>query len=138
MELKLLLALVLFACIWLTDGCNRAKCIDLCTGNAKCRIKDPRCKQNPDRRQKGSVNKNGTEYSITLQDDPCSFNTYDSDQDGAIAKRELHALLGDNEETDALFRDLNIKTDNRVSVITPSEFSTMAPQIITECADSDE
>ncbi|XP_045185975.1 uncharacterized protein LOC123543976 [Mercenaria mercenaria] len=132
MNFKLVLALVLFACVWVTDACNRNN-VNACSDDANCHIKST---DHHDRRKR-SDQKNRTQYSITLQQDPCKFSTYDADDDGAITRAELQAVLGINEEANAFFADLDIMKDDEASVITPDEFFTMAPLIIAECSASE-
>ncbi|XP_045185915.1 uncharacterized protein LOC123543912 [Mercenaria mercenaria] len=133
MEIKIVLSLISFACFWLADGCDRNN-VNSCKDDATCRIHSS---NTHGKRHTRSVQKNGANYSIMLRADPCSFNTYDIDEDGAITKEEFNALLGINEETDALFIDLNLMTDDGNSVIKPDEFYTMVPLIITDCFKSD-
>ncbi|XP_053387525.1 uncharacterized protein LOC123542753 [Mercenaria mercenaria] len=134
MEVKILLALVFCCCVWLANGCVKT---NACGDNSDCKNKRRRrFSDNHDNRPKGSVGKIGTHYSIKLQDhDPCDFNTYDNDLDGVIAKEEVQDILGINAETDALFADLDIMTED--SVIKLDEFYALAPLIITECYASD-
>ncbi|XP_045187395.2 uncharacterized protein LOC123545149 [Mercenaria mercenaria] len=75
-------------------------------------------------------------YNITLKVDPCNFYTYDDDRDGTIVKEELHAIFGNNEKTNALFKDLDITPGD--GYIAEEEFYAMAPVIIAECLDTDE
>ncbi|XP_053394194.1 uncharacterized protein LOC128555561 [Mercenaria mercenaria] len=75
-------------------------------------------------------------YNITLRVDPCNFHTYDDNRDGAIVKEELHAIFGNHEKTDDLFKDLDITTGD--GYIAKEEFYAMAPVIIAECLDTAE
>ncbi|XP_045185995.1 uncharacterized protein LOC123543997 isoform X2 [Mercenaria mercenaria] len=132
MEVRLALNFVLFASFCLVDGCS---CTNICSAYAECHIhRRKRSLDNQERDQIENADRNRT-YSITLQGDPCNFDTYDDNRDGTITKGELEAILCINEVTDALFSDLNAITDD--GVIKPDEFIVIAPMIITDCFSSD-
>ncbi|XP_045185957.2 uncharacterized protein LOC123543960 [Mercenaria mercenaria] len=133
MEAKLVLIVILFPCLWFVDGCNRNVTIN-CSGHATCHYhKAARSLDNNEKEQKDKYYWKRT-YSITLQGDPCNFNTYDKNGDGAITKEEMHATLCSNVETDVLFADLDISAVD--GEIKPEEFFGMAPLIITDCFNS--
>ncbi|XP_045185951.2 uncharacterized protein LOC123543953 [Mercenaria mercenaria] len=128
MEVKLMLVLVLFPCLWLADGCERKTTNNnYCSGHAKCII-IYRCARSLDNNEKGHKIRT---YRITLQGDPCNFSTYDNNGDGVITKEEMQVILCSTVETDALFADLDILEGD--GEIMSEEFNATAPQIITNC-----
>ncbi|XP_053374811.1 uncharacterized protein LOC128547111 [Mercenaria mercenaria] len=138
MEVKIVLSLVFCACVWLVNGCNRNS--SDCHGGTilQCRSNHRRSSRSLDdfaKRTEGNAEKKGHRYSIKLQDDPCNFNTYDIDQDGAIAKDELLAILSINEANDTLFALVDLMAEGRV--IKRDEFYALVPMLIAECYDSD-
>ncbi|XP_060591958.1 uncharacterized protein LOC132746730 isoform X2 [Ruditapes philippinarum] len=77
----------------------------------------------------------GSNYRVKLQEDPCTFKTYDIDHDGTITQEELFVKLGTDRVTEALFNDLEIVKED--GVITPEEFDAIVTSTILECNTSD-
>ena len=74
-------------------------------------IHAPRHKTNS---QISSSFQNRSFYAITLPADPCDFQTYDLNKDGEISKEEFDAVLGVQDESDALFTELDALTGLRL------------------------
>ncbi|XP_060597703.1 uncharacterized protein LOC132751539 [Ruditapes philippinarum] len=116
---------VLLSCVCLVYGCSKKPIIHESSAQDMSISEE---------REKRFI-KEGSHYRVQLQEDPCSFRTYDIDRDGTITQEELFVLLGTNRVTEALFNDLEIVRED--GVITPEEFDSKVTSTILECITSD-
>ncbi|XP_045202710.1 calcium-binding protein 7-like [Mercenaria mercenaria] len=115
-------ALLLSVCCWFADGCGRESC-ESDSWSSECYYRY---------RGKRSVHLDGVKYVIKAGD-PCKFETYDVDGDGAVVKKEISAIIRNKVKLDRLFANLDITGDGKIDA---EEFYT-SPAIIAVCMDYD-
>ncbi|XP_060572263.1 uncharacterized protein LOC132730372, partial [Ruditapes philippinarum] len=123
-EMKL--AIVLCACLWLTNACEKSS-TKISDGRGPIRY--PSYKRSL-KDEEVKIQWDGYHYHIKL-DDSCSFHTYDTDRDGTISREELFDILGSHEVTEALFKDLDVMKGD--GAITPVEFEAAVSHMISGC-----
>ncbi|XP_060575900.1 uncharacterized protein LOC132733297 [Ruditapes philippinarum] len=120
------LLIILLACLWYVDGCDRT-----CHGGSH------NCNNKQKREMETSTNIQlvGSKYTVKLPENPCHFNTYDADHDGKISEGELFGVLGIDKIPVSVLKDLDVVTDH--GVITKEAFDAKVSQVIPQCGRSD-